>query len=94
MFDTVAADLEQDLAFSTTWKRDLPATDSLSGTIDPTLLLLDFSEILLYDVPSSQNALQDAIGAPTDMSTPSVSADVFAARPKGRISRTDSIAAV
>ncbi|KAJ4217212.1 hypothetical protein NW759_009159 [Fusarium solani] len=79
MFDTVAADLERDLASSTTWKRDLPATNTLSGTIDPTLLLLDFSSILLYDTPGSKSTYDGAIKTPLDLS-PSISADVFAVR--------------
>ncbi|KAM6537844.1 hypothetical protein FALCPG4_003747 [Fusarium falciforme] len=79
MFNTVAADLERDLASSTGWRRDLPTTDCLSGTIDPRFLLLDFSSILLYDAPGSQATYEDTIKIPPDLS-PSVSADVFAAR--------------
>ncbi|KAI8719702.1 Zn(2)-C6 fungal-type domain-containing protein [Fusarium sp. LHS14.1] len=79
MFDTVAADLERDLASSTEWKRDLPAPASLSGTIDPTLLLLDFSSVLLHDTPEYQSTYDDTIGIPLDLS-PNISADVFAAR--------------
>ncbi|KAI8689152.1 hypothetical protein NCS55_00171400 [Fusarium keratoplasticum] len=79
MFDTVAADLERDLASSTEWRRDLPTTDCLSGTIDPRFLLLDFSSILLCDAPGSQVTYDDTIKKPLDLS-PSVSADVFAAR--------------
>lgn len=78
MFDTVAADLERDLASSTEWRPDLPTT-CLSGTIDPRFLLLDFSSILLYDAPDSQGTYDDTIKLPPDLSL-SVSADVFAAR--------------
>ncbi|EEU48208.1 uncharacterized protein NECHADRAFT_75560 [Fusarium vanettenii 77-13-4] len=78
MFDTVAADLERDLASSTTWKRDLPTTNTLSGTIDPALLLLDFSSIL-EDIPESQSMYNDTVKIPLDLSL-SISADVLAAR--------------
>ncbi|KAM0441236.1 hypothetical protein ACHAPT_000543 [Fusarium lateritium] len=91
MFHTVAADLEKDLASSPTWKRQqLPATDCVSGTIDPRLLLLDFSDMLLYDVPDSRGAYDDLIGVPIDLG---VSADVFSARVSSITAQLHALAA-
>ncbi|RSL47698.1 hypothetical protein CEP53_009833 [Fusarium sp. AF-6] len=88
MFDTVAADLERDLASSA----DLSTTDCLSGTIDPRFLLLDFSSILLYDTPDSRSTYDDTIQIPLDLS-PSVSADVFAARVSSIAAQLHALAA-
>ncbi|RSL96057.1 hypothetical protein CDV31_013616 [Fusarium ambrosium] len=88
MFDTVAADLERDLASSA----DLSTTDCLSGTIDPRFLLLDFSSILLYDTPEPPSTYDDTVQIPLELS-PSISADVFAARVSSIAAQLHALAA-